>query len=64
MSQRLWVKLLGAFTLIIFLGVATTVLLTRQGAATRFSHFMVDDQMFQPEHLQTDLAAYYEQQGG
>lgn len=64
MSQRLWVKLLGAFALIIVLGVATTVLLTRQGAATRFSHFMVNDQMFQPEHLQTDLAAYYEQQGG
>jgi len=64
MSQRLWVKLLGAFTLIIVLGVATTVLLTRQGAATRFSHFMADDQMFQPEHLQEDLATYYQQQGG
>ncbi|MFZ1752629.1 MAG: ATP-binding protein [Caldilineaceae bacterium] len=63
MSQRLWAKLLGAFTLIIVLGVATTVLLTRQGAATRFSHFMAGDQMFQPEHLQADLVAYYQQQG-
>ncbi len=64
MNQRLWVKLLGAFTLIIVLGVATTVLLTRQGTATRFSHFMANDQMFQPEHLQTDLVAYYQQNGG
>lgn len=64
MSQRLWVKLLGAFGLIIFLGVAATVLLTRQGAATRFAHFMVNDQMFQPEHLQEDLAGYYAAQGG
>lgn len=64
MSRRLWVKLLGAFGLIIFLGVAATVLLTRQGAATRFTHFMVDDQMFQPEHLQEDLAVYYAAQGG
>ena len=64
MNQRLWVKLLSAFGLIIFLGVATTVLLTRQGAATRFSHFMAGDQMFQPEHLQEDLAAYYQQQDG
>ena len=63
MSQRLWVKLLGAFTLIIVLGVGTTVLLTRQGAATRFSHFMTGDQMFQPEHLQEDLAVYYQEQG-
>ena len=63
MSQRLWVKLLGAFGLIIFLCVAATVLLTRQGAATRFTHFMVDDQMFQPEHLQEDLAVYYAAQG-
>lgn len=64
MNQRLWVKLLGAFTLIILLGVAVTVLLTRQGAATRFSHFMVDDQMVTPEHLQDDLAVYYEEKGG
>lgn len=63
MSQRLWVKLLGAFTLIIVLGVGTTVLLTRQGTATRFSHFMAGDQMFQPEHLQEDLAVYYQAQG-
>lgn len=63
MSRRLWVKLLGAFALIIFLGVAATVLLTRQGAATRFSHFMLDDQMFQPDHLQEDLAVYYAAQG-
>ncbi|MBI3958575.1 MAG: HAMP domain-containing protein [Chloroflexi bacterium] len=64
MSQRLWVKLLGAFGLIIVLGVVVTVLLTRQGAATQFSHFMLDDQMFTPEYLQGDLAAYYQQQGG
>lgn len=63
MSRRLWVKLLGAFTLIIILGVGTTVLLTRQGAATRFSHFMAGDQMFQPEYLQEDLAVYYQAQG-
>ena len=63
MSQRLWVKLLGAFGLIIVLGVAVTVLLTRQGAATQFSHFMVDDQMFQPERLQANLAAFYQQRG-
>ena len=64
MNQRLWVKLLSAFGLIILLGVVVTVLLTRQGAATRFSHFMLDDQMFQPEHLQDDLAAYYQKEGG
>ncbi len=64
MSQRLWVKLLGAFTLTIVLVVAVTVLLTRQGAATRFSHFMVDDQMLTPEHLQDDLAGYYQEEGG
>jgi len=64
MSQRLWVKLLGAFSLTIVLVVAVTVLLTRQGAATRFSHFMVDDQMLTPEHLVDDLVAYYQEQGG
>ncbi len=64
MSQRLWVKLLGAFALIILLGVGVTVLLTRQGTATRFTHFMVDDQMFTPEHLQDDLVAYYQEHGG
>jgi len=64
MSQRLWVKLLGAFGLIIVLGVGVTVLLTRQGAATQFSHYMVGGQMFQPERLQADLADYYQQRGG
>ncbi len=64
MMDRLWVKLTGAFALVILVGVAVTVVLARQGAATQFSHFMVGNQMLRPEGLQEVLADYYRQAGG
>lgn len=64
MTNRLWFKLLGAFTLVIAVGVLVTVVLTRQGTATRFAHFMINQHMVRPERLQEALASYYTEQGG
>lgn len=63
-TSRLWFRLIGAFTLVITIGVLVTVVLTRQGAATRFAHFMVDHHMVRPERLQQLLADYYGQRNG
>ncbi len=63
MMERLWVKLTGAFALVILAGVAVTVVLARQGAATQFSHFMLGNQMLRPENLQEVLADYYQHAG-
>ncbi|RIK35518.1 MAG: hypothetical protein DCC55_30110, partial [Chloroflexi bacterium] len=60
----MWFRLIGAFTLVITIGVLVTVVLTRQGAATRFAHFMVDHHMVRPERLQQLLADYYGQRNG
>lgn len=59
MSNRLWLKLTSAFALVIVVGVAATVLLTRQGTEARFAHFMVTNHMVRPERLQVVLANYY-----
>jgi len=64
MTNRLWVKLMGAFALVIVVGVIVTVVLARQGSATQFSHFMVGNQMVRPDVLQASLAAYYDQHDG
>jgi len=61
--HSLGTKLLGVFALVIVVGVTVTIVLTRQGTATRFSHFMVGSQMVEPGRLQTLLANYYRQQG-
>jgi two-component system, OmpR family, sensor histidine kinase BaeS len=63
MTNRLWFKLTSAFALVIGVGVLVTVVVARQGAATRFAHFMVDTHMVRPERLQGALAAYYLEQG-
>lgn len=63
MYNRLWVRLTLAFGLVIALAVATTVLLTRQGAAAGFAHFMVDHHMVRPEPLTAALAEHYRTAG-
>jgi two-component system OmpR family sensor kinase/two-component system sensor histidine kinase BaeS len=63
MTNRLWFRLFSAFALVIGVGVLVTVVLARQGAATRFAHFMVDSHMVRPEQLQRALAAYYSERG-
>lgn len=62
-TSRLWFKLMGVFALVIAVGILVTVVLTRQGAATQFAHFMIDNQMLQPTHIQQSLVDYYAQQG-
>jgi signal transduction histidine kinase len=63
MTNRLWFKLSSAFALVIAIGVLVTVVLARQGTATRFAHFMIDHHMVRLERLQQALATYYAQQG-
>lgn len=60
--NHLWFKLTGAFALVIGIGVLVTVVLTRQGAATQFAHFMVNGHMVRPVWLLPNLAEYYQQQ--
>lgn len=55
---HLWFNLTGAFALVIGIGVLVTVVLTRQGAATQFAHFMVDGHMVRPVWLLSNLAEY------
>ena len=62
--KRLWVKLTSAFALVIAVGIAVTVLLARQAAATQFAHFMIDDLMIRPERLQAVLVHDYEHAQG
>lgn len=59
--NHLWFKLIGAFTLVIGIGVLGTVILTRQGAATQFAHFMIEGQMVRPSWLVPNLVDYYQQ---
>lgn len=63
MTNRLWFRLLGAFTLVITVGVLVTVVVTRQGTASRFAHFMINHHMVRPEQLQSDLGNYYREHG-
>lgn len=63
MTNRLWFRLTSAFTLVIAIGVLVTVVVARQGAASRFAHFMINHHMVRPEQLQTTLAAYYAEHG-
>ena len=62
--NRLWIKLLGAFAVVILIGVLVTVFVARQAAATQLSHFMVSNQMIRPVVLQGQLSHYYEENGG
>ena len=62
MTSRIWFKLMGAFALIIVVGIIVTVVLARQGTATQFAHFMVNSQMVQPARVQQVLVDYYRQQ--
>jgi len=64
MRNQLWLKLTGAFALIIFIGVVVTVWLTSQGATTQFEHFMVANQMVRPTTMQAVLAGYYTRHKG
>ena len=58
--QRLWFRLMAAFTLIIGLLILVTVILTRQGTDTQFAHFMVNGQMIRTARLIENLVAYYQ----
>ncbi len=62
--DRLWFKLTLAFGLVIVVGVIVTVVLTRQGTATQFAHFMVNHHMLRPVQLQAVLAETYREQDG
>lgn len=64
MTNRLAIKLFSAFALVTAIGVVVTVLLTRQGAATQFAHFMVEHHMIRPEYFQQVLAEYYIEHDG
>lgn len=59
MRNHLWLKLTGAFGVVILIGVVVTVWLTRSGTATQFEHFMIDNQMVRPALLQRALADHF-----
>lgn len=61
---RLRFRLLLAFALVITVGVIVTVVVTRQGTATQFAHFMVNKHMIRPEQLQTVLIEAYQTHNG
>lgn len=63
MINRLWFRLTSAFALVIVVGVLVTVVVARQGAASRFAHFMLNHHMVRPEQLQSTLVAYYVEHG-
>lgn len=63
MTNHLWFRLLSAFTLVIAIGILVTVVVTRQGAASRFAHFMINHHMVRPEQLQSALTNYYREHG-
>lgn len=63
-TDHLWFKLTRAFALVIVVGVIVTVVLTRQGTATQFAHFMVNKHMLQPGPLQATLADTYQAHQG
>jgi len=60
-TDHLWFKLTRAFALVIGVGVIVTVVLTRQGTATQFAHFMVNKHMIRPDQLQAMLVEAYRQ---
>jgi two-component system, OmpR family, sensor histidine kinase BaeS len=62
-TNRLWFRLTSAFALVIAVGVLVTVVVARQGAATRLAHWMIDTHMVRPERLQEALVTYYLEQG-
>ncbi len=64
MGDRLWLKLMGTFALVIVVGVAVTVILARQGAASQVTHVMLGPQMIDPAELQAAVEAYYVQHNG
>jgi two-component system OmpR family sensor kinase/two-component system sensor histidine kinase BaeS len=64
MWNHLWFKLTGAFALVTLVGVIVTALLTRQGAASHFAHFMVNHQMVRPQVMVQTLADHYAEQQG
>ena len=51
MTNHLWLKLTGAFVVVLIVATFVTVLLTRQGAATQFAHFMIAGEMIRPVRL-------------
>ncbi|MCX6048813.1 MAG: ATP-binding protein [Chloroflexi bacterium] len=63
-TDHLWFKLTLAFALVIGVGVIVTVVLTRQGTATQFAHFMINKHMILPERLQTTLTEAYAEHNG
>ncbi len=64
LTDQLWFKLMRAFALVISVGILVTVVLTRQGTATQFAHFMVNKHMLQPGQLQATLAQAYQAHQG
>lgn len=64
MTNRLWFRLTAAFVLVIAVGIIVTVVVTRQGTATQFAHFMVNKHMIRPEQLQAVLADAYQAHDG
>ena len=61
--NRLWVKLLVAFSAVILIGMIVTVAVARQAAATQLTHFMVGNLMVQPAALERAAGAYYATHG-
>lgn len=59
----LWLKLAGAFVLVIALGVTLTTILARQATATEFRYFMFRGGMGNAGQMRDALASYYAQHG-
>jgi len=59
----LWLKLAGAFVLVIALGVTLTTILARQATATEFRYFMFRGGMGSAGQMRDALASYYAQHG-
>lgn len=61
--NSLFFRLMGAFALIIVVGVVTVALIANQTTASEFQQFMVRGQMVRAQDLANELAAYYRTRG-
>lgn len=63
MTSSLFLKLMGAFALVIVVGLAVVALVVRQATASEFQAFMFRGQMVQAQDLANELARYYQARG-
>ncbi len=63
MRRSLWLKLMGAFALIITAGVAVTFMVVYVATATKFERFTRASDLLEAQNLADALTAYYARQG-